>query len=128
MRGAEHGFVGVGRPDAVAPLHLVGVGARLARQHARVGAQADDLVAQPAVLELVAQRLGGGDQRAWVDRRLRLDGRRQLRRAEVGIDDPVDVPAELQPQHRRSAQRRTGSRGERNESVRLAMSFGLRSV
>ena len=45
VRGGEDGFVGVGRPDAVAALDLVGVRAGLARQHAGVGAQADDLVA-----------------------------------------------------------------------------------
>ena len=98
VRGREDGFVGVGRPHAVAPLHLVGVRAGLACEHAGVGAQAGHLVAQPAVLELVEQRLGGGDERARVDRRLRVDGGRQLRRAVVGVDDPFDVAAELQAQ------------------------------
>ena len=98
VRGGEDGFVGVGRPHAVAPLHLVGVRAGLARQHARVGAKADHLVAQPAVLELVEQRLGAGDELRRVDRRLRVDGGRQLRRAVVGVDDPFDVAAELEPQ------------------------------
>ncbi len=98
MRGCEDGFVGIGRPHAVAALDLVGVRAGLARQHAGVGAQTDHLVAQPAVLELVEQRLGGGDELSRVDRRLRVDGGRQLRRAVVGVDDPFDVPAELQPQ------------------------------
>ena len=77
MRGREDGFVGEGGPHAVAPLHLVGVRAGLARQHARVGAHTDDLVAQPAVLELVEQRLCGRDERPRVDRRLRVDGFRQ---------------------------------------------------
>ena len=98
VRGGEDGFVGVGRPHAVAPLHLVGVRAGLARQHAGVGAQADHLVAQPAVLELVEQRLCLDDERSRIDRRLRVDGGRQLRRAVVGVDDPFDVAAELQPQ------------------------------
>ena len=98
VRGCEDGLVGVGRPHAVAPLHLVGVRAGLACQHAGVGAQADHLVAQPAVLELVEQRLGGGDERSRLDRRRRVDGGRQLRRPEVGVDDPFDVAAELQPE------------------------------
>ena len=98
MRGREDGFVGVGRPHAVAALDLVGVRAGLARQHAGVGAQADHLVAQPAVLELVEQSLRGGDERPRLDRRLRVDGGGQLGRAEVGVDDPFDVPAELEPQ------------------------------
>jgi hypothetical protein len=67
---------GVDRPHAVAPVDLVGVRAGLARQHAGVGAQADDLVAEPAVLELVEQRLRGGDKRPRLGRRLRVDGGR----------------------------------------------------
>ena len=98
VRGCEDGFVGVGRPHAVAALHLVGVRAGLASQHAGAGAQPDHLVAQPAVLELVEQRLSRGDERSRLDRRLRVDGGRQLRRAVVGVDDPFDVPAKLQPQ------------------------------
>lgn len=98
MRGCEDGFVGVGRPHAVAPLHLVGVRAGLARQHAGVGAHANHLVAQPAVLELVEQRLCLGDECPRIYRRLRIDGGRQLWRAVVGVDDPLDVAAELQPQ------------------------------
>ena len=94
----EDGFVGMGRPHAVAPLDLVGVRGGVTRQHAGVGAQADHLVAQPAVLELVEQQLCGGDERRRIDRRLRLDSGRQLRRTVVGVDDPLDVPAELQPQ------------------------------
>ena len=98
VRGREHGFVGERRPHAVAALHLVGVRAGLACQHAGVGADADHLVAQPAVLELAEQRLGGGDERPRVDQRLVVDRGRQFRRAEVGVDDPLDVAAELQPQ------------------------------
>ena len=98
VRGREDGFVGIGRPHAVAPLDLVGVRAGLARQHAGVGAQADHLVTQPAVLELVEQKLCGGYERPRGDRRLRVDSRRQLRRAVVRVDDPFDVPAELQAQ------------------------------
>ena len=98
VRGREDGFVGVARTHAVAPLHLVGVRAGLARQHARIRVQPEHLVAQPAVLELFQQRLRGGDERPRVDRRLRVDGSRQLGRSEVRVDDPFDVPAELQPQ------------------------------
>ena len=98
MRGREDRFVGVGRPDAVAALDLVGVRRRLAGEHAGVRAQADHLVAQPAVVELVEQGLRVGDERPRLDGRRGLDRRRQLRRSEVGVDDPVDVPAELQPQ------------------------------
>ena len=98
VRGREDRFVGVGRPHAVAPLDLVGIRAGLARQHAGVRAQADHLVAQPAVLELVEQLLCVGDERPGIDRRLRLDSRRQLRRAVVGVDDPFDVAAEPQAQ------------------------------
>ena len=56
------------------------------------------LVAQPAVVDLVEQRLCLGYERPRIDRRLRLDGGRQLWGAVVGVDDPVDVAAELQPQ------------------------------
>ena len=70
----------------------------LACQHAGVGAKALHLVAEPAVLELVEERLRVGDERTRVGRRLLLDGCRQLHGAVVGVDDPVDVPAELQPQ------------------------------
>jgi hypothetical protein len=96
VRGGEDGFVGVGRPNAVAPLDLVGVRVGLAGQNAGVGAHADHLVAQPAVVELVEQRLSLGDERPRLGRRLRGDGGRQLRRAVVGVDDPLDVAAELQ--------------------------------
>jgi len=98
VRGCEEGFLGVGRPHAVASLHLVGVRGGLARQHAGVGAQPDHLVVQPAVLELVEQGFCRGDQRSRLDGRRRLDGCRRLRRSEVGIDDPFDVAAELQAQ------------------------------
>jgi hypothetical protein len=53
VRGGEDGLVGEARPHAVAALHLVGVRAGVAGQHASVGVQADHLVAQPAVLKLV---------------------------------------------------------------------------
>jgi len=56
------------------------------------------LVAQPAVVDLVEQRLCLGYERPRIDRRLRLDGGRQLWGAVVGVDDPVDVAAELQTQ------------------------------
>ena len=98
VRGSEDRLVGVGRPHPVAPFDLVGVRAGLARKHAGVRAQADHLVAQPAVVELAEQGLGGGGDRARVDRRLRVDGGRELRRAEVGVDHAVDVPADLQSQ------------------------------
>ena len=62
VRGREHGLVGAGRPHAVASLHLVGVRTGLAREHAGVGAQADHLVAQPAVVQVVEQGLRGGDE------------------------------------------------------------------
>jgi len=98
VRRSEDGFVGVGRPDAVAALRLVGIRAWLSRQHARVRADADHLIAQPAVLELVEQRLCGGDEGSRLDRRLGLDRRHQLRRSEVCVDEPIDVTTELQPQ------------------------------
>jgi hypothetical protein len=98
VRSGEDGFLGVGRPHAVAPLHLVGVRAGLAGQHAGIGAQADHLVAQPALLELVEQRLRLDDECPRINRRLRVDGGRQLRRAVVGVDGPLDVAAELEPQ------------------------------
>jgi hypothetical protein len=39
-----------------------------------------------------------GDERPRIDRLLRVDGGRQLRRAVVGVDDPLDVAGELRPQ------------------------------
>ena len=98
VRRGEGGFVGMRRPHAVAALHLVGVRAGLPCQHAGVGSQADDLVVQPAVLDLAEQRLCVGDECPRLDRRLRVDGGGELRRPEVGVDDAVDVPADLQPE------------------------------
>ncbi len=98
VRGREDRLVGVRRSHAVAALDLVGVRERLACQHAGVGAQADHLVAQPAVLELVEQLLCGGNERPRLGGRRSLDLRRPLGRPEVRIDQPVDVAAELQPQ------------------------------
>jgi sirohydrochlorin ferrochelatase len=66
-----------------------------------VDGEPDHLVAQPAVLELVEQRLRLGDERPRVDRRLLLDCGRQLGRAEVGVDDSFDVAAEAVAQSRR---------------------------
>jgi hypothetical protein len=74
----EDGFVRAARPDAIAALDLVGIRRALARQHAGVRAQAEHLVAQPAVLQLVDQQICGGDERPRVDRRLRVDCGRQL--------------------------------------------------
>jgi hypothetical protein len=69
----------------------------LARQRAGVGCAGRSVVAQPAVLELVEQRLGRRSEPTRVDRGLRVDGGRQLRRAVVCVDDSFDVPAELEP-------------------------------
>src|SRR2546430_16991514 len=83
-------------PTRRSPDLLVGIRPGLARQHARVGAQPDHLVAQPAVLELVEQRLCGGDDPPRVDRRLRVDGSRQL--GQIGtahVRTPVTVETPL---------------------------------
>jgi len=98
VRGREDGLVGVGRPHPVKALHFVGVGAGLARQHAGVGTEASDLVAQPAVLELGEQRLCLGHECPRLHRRRRVDRGCQLSRPEVGVDHSLDVAAELQPQ------------------------------
>ena len=98
VRGGEDGLVGVRRPHAVAALHLVCVGDGLACEHARVGTQADHLVAQPTVFELAEQPFRVGDELLRVDRRLGVDGGLQLRRAEVRVHVPLDVAVELQPQ------------------------------
>jgi hypothetical protein len=98
VRVEEDALVGESRPHPVAPLHLVRIRAGLACQHAGVGSETDHLIAQPAVLELVEQLLCGGDEHPGLDGRLGVDGGRQLRWAEIRVDDPVDVTAELQPQ------------------------------
>ena len=98
MRRGEYVLVGEDRPHAVAALDLVGVRDRLAGQHAGVGAQAGDLVAQPAVLERVEERLRLGEERRGVGERLGCDRRCQLGRAEVRVDEPVHVTAESQPE------------------------------
>jgi hypothetical protein len=74
--GSEDGLVGEGRSHAVARFHLVRVRAGLARQDAGVGAQPGYLVTQPAVLELVEQRLCGGDERLRLHRLLCVGGGR----------------------------------------------------
>jgi hypothetical protein len=112
VRSGEDGFVGVGRPQAVAALHLAGVRAGLARQHAGIGAHADHLVAQPTVLELVEQPLRLADECPRIYRRLRVDGGRQLRRAVVSVHDPLDVAADLQAQAEVPLFRGLGHRGE----------------
>jgi hypothetical protein len=98
VRRSEDGFVGVGRPHAEAAVRLVGERAGLACQHAGVGAHSDHLVAQPAVLELVEQGFCSRDERSRLEGRLGVDSRRELRRSEVRVDDPLKVAAELQPQ------------------------------
>ena len=70
----------------------------LPRQHARIGPQPDRLVAQPAVLQLIKQRLHGGDKLAWLDRRRDRDPSSQLGRPEVGVNDPLNVPSDPKPE------------------------------
>ena len=95
------------RPDAVALLDLVGVREALAREHAGVGAEAVDLIRQPAPalgVEPGGTRHVGREcirlrsQLGGVDRGCGIDGLGQLGRPVVGVDEPVDVPPERQPQ------------------------------
>jgi len=86
------------RPHAVAPLDLVAVGELLAGEHSGSGPAARHLVAQPAVVEPVAERRRVGDE---LLRRHGLLGIRlllQLGRAAVGVDEAVDVPPEPEPE------------------------------
>ena len=95
------------RPDAVALLDLVGVREALAREHAGVGAETVDLIRQPASalrVELGGARHVGREcirlrrQLGRVDRRCGVDGLGQLGRSVVGVDEPVDVSPEREPQ------------------------------
>ena len=115
----EHGLVGVLGPVAVAPLSLVAERQPLAGQEAGVGVDAEHLVAQPAGLELVEQRLGVGDQRLRGGRRLGLDLGGQLRRADVGIDQVGVVAAELEAEPEIAASDGVGHAGERTRPQRL---------
>ena len=94
-------------PDAVALLDLVGVREAFARKDAGVGAEPVDLIRQPTT----ALRVEPGDARHVGGERIRLrcqlggvdarccdDGIRQLGRAVVGVDEPVDVAPERQSQ------------------------------
>jgi hypothetical protein len=128
VRGREHGLVGVRRPHAVAPLDLVGVRAGLARQHAGVGAKPHHLVAEPAVLELVEERLGGRDERARLDRRLGVDRGGRLGRPEVRVDDPVDVAAELEAQPDVALGGGLGHGGQPTAFPRAAPGVGARAA
>ena len=94
------------RPDAVAALDLVGVREPLAGEHARVGAQPERLVAQPAVLEL-GSRASPSATSAPARRRLGVDLLLQLRRAAVGVDQPVDVLARAAGRAERSPRPRS---------------------
>ena len=94
-------------PDAVALLDLVGVREALAREDAGVGAEAVDLIRQPATALRVepggARHVGGERirlrrQLGGVDGRCGVDGICQLGRTVVGVDEPVDVAPERQPQ------------------------------
>ena len=132
MCGFEDRLVRVDGANAVAPLDLVGVRAHLAREHPGVGVQPDDLVAQPAVVQLAEEAFRAGDEHARVDRRLCVDGGLELGRAVVRIDEPFDMSAELQPEpdialgggfgHLVSLRSRRAHREERSLPARCACS------
>jgi hypothetical protein len=96
----EDCFVRVCRPDAVAALDRVRVRGGLARQHPRLRAQPDDLVAQPAVLELLEQRVGVADERARLRRRRRVDRRRELRSPKYASTIPSTCRPTCRPSRR----------------------------
>ena len=93
-------------PDAVAPLHLVGIGDLLAGEHARVRAEASDLVGEPAPAlrleirgcEVGCETVRVGHELLRLDHRLGGDGLCELRRAVVGVDAAVDVASEAEPE------------------------------
>ncbi len=92
------------RPNAVTALDLVLEGDLLAREPACNGLEPDELGAQPAATGLAESVLverfeqGGGvtHQGRGLAQLLGLDLLRDLRRPVVGVDEPVDVPAEAQ--------------------------------
>jgi hypothetical protein len=94
----EDVLVGERRPHAVAALDLVRVRGGIAGEGARVGAQARDLIAEPAVGDVVEQCLGVVDETARLDRLCGRDRRGQPGRPVVRVDDPVDVAAEPEAQ------------------------------
>ena len=92
------------RTNAVAALDLVLVGDLLAGQLARDGLEPAELRAQPAAALLVEPAVVERARSAAASA-TRPDGSRSssastrsddLRRAVVGVDEPVDVPAEAQ--------------------------------
>ncbi len=86
-------------PHAVRAFDLVAVGQLVAREHVGVRGAALHLVAQPAVGQLVAQRVGVGRELLGGNLLFRVDLLLQLGRAVVRVDEPVDVLAEPQPEH-----------------------------
>ena len=138
VRGREHRLVGVGRPHAVAALGLVGERPALAGEHAGVDPQAGDLVAQPAVLELVEQRLAPRRRSAAGSTGgAAVDLRRQLGRPEVGVDHALDVAVDLQAEPEVALGERSGhppslrpscARGEEVLRLRLHRPPGARVV
>ena len=83
-------------PHAVAGLHLVGVPDLLAVEHARVGRTGSHLVVEPPVGKLREQCLGVRNEAPRRDDVLRIHLILQLGRPVVGVDEPLDVPAEPQ--------------------------------
>src|SRR5215204_471504 len=92
--GGEDGLLGPARADAVAALHFVGVRGGLTCKCSGVRPQAHDLVAQPTVLELAEEPVRVGDERSRLHRRLRVNGGLEVGRAEVRVDEAVDVAPE----------------------------------
>ena len=94
------------RPDAVTPLHLVGVGERLSSKHTCVDPEAPDLIGEPAAapgleigaVDLARQCLGLCRKVCRVDEPLCAHGLRQLGWPVVGVDEAVHVPSEPQSQ------------------------------
>jgi hypothetical protein len=83
---------------AVARFDLVGVRDGLAGKRACVCVEADHLVVQPAVFNLVEQGGCIDGEHLRIDRLLGVDVGREFGRAVVRVDDAVDVAAEPKPE------------------------------
>jgi hypothetical protein len=95
---AEQGLVRAHRAHPEAGLDLVGILDLLPGEAARRRAQPDDLVAEPALGQVVQEPVGVVDEGGRVGLRGGLDCLRDAGRPEVRVEQALVEPREAQPQ------------------------------